>query len=240
MSKPTLIVTGASRGIGKSIVHLAIRNLGANVIGVARSRDALEQISQDLSTFELADRFKFVVGDVTKAPTAEEAVELAKKSWNGQIDGLVVNAGNFDINFFSVLTLVQLALPSLRQSNGRVILVSSGAANNTYHGWGAYCTAKAALKMFGETLAKEESQVTTVSIRPGIVDTEMQAAIRAKGQGSMTPGQHADFIGFHTNKKLLHPDEPGHVIAALAVGGPSSLSGQFLSWDDESLKAYRK
>jgi len=56
----------------------------------------------------------------------------------------------------------------------------------------------------------------------------------------MTPGQHADFIGFHTNKKLLHPDEPGHVIAALAVGGPSSLSGQFLSWDDEGLKAYRK
>lgn len=35
--------------------------------------------------------------------------------------------------------------------------------------------------MFGETLAKEEPQVTTVSIRPGIVDTEMQAVIREKG-----------------------------------------------------------
>lgn len=41
---------------------------------------------------------------------------------------------------------------------------------------------KAALKMFGETLAKEERDVTTVSIRPGVVDTEMQAVIREKGE----------------------------------------------------------
>lgn len=56
----------------------------------------------------------------------------------------------------------------------------------------------------------------------------------------MTDEQHADFIGFHTNKKLLHPDDPGHVIAALAVAGPNSLSGQFLSWNDNVLEAYRK
>jgi NADP-dependent 3-hydroxy acid dehydrogenase YdfG len=93
MSKPTLIVTGASRGIGKSIVQLAIQRLDANVIGVARSRDDLEQISQELATSQLADRFKFVDGDVTEKTTAERAIELAKKSWSGQIDGLVVNAG---------------------------------------------------------------------------------------------------------------------------------------------------
>jgi NAD(P)-dependent dehydrogenase (short-subunit alcohol dehydrogenase family) len=43
---------------------------------------------------------------------------------------------------------------------------------------------KAALKIFGETLAKEESEVTTVSVLPGIVDTEMQTAIREKGERS--------------------------------------------------------
>jgi NAD(P)-dependent dehydrogenase (short-subunit alcohol dehydrogenase family) len=46
---------------------------------------------------------------------------------------------NFDVNFFSIITLVQHALPALRESKGRVIFVSSGAAVNAYHGWGAYC-----------------------------------------------------------------------------------------------------
>jgi NAD(P)-dependent dehydrogenase (short-subunit alcohol dehydrogenase family) len=46
----------------------------------------------------------------------------------------------FDINFFSVLTLVQLALPSLRENKGRIILVGSGAATYTVNGWGAYCS----------------------------------------------------------------------------------------------------
>ena len=41
---------------------------------------------------------------------------------------------------------------------------------------------KAALKMFGEILAKEEPELTSVSIRPGVVDTEMQSVIRTKGK----------------------------------------------------------
>lgn len=44
----------------------------------------------------------------------------------------------FDINVFSIITLVQLALPSLRKSKGSVIIVSSGAALKGYKGWGAY------------------------------------------------------------------------------------------------------
>jgi NAD(P)-dependent dehydrogenase (short-subunit alcohol dehydrogenase family) len=44
-----------------------------------------------------------------------------------------------------------------------------------------FLRSKAALKMLGEVLAVEESEVTTISIRPGVVDTEMQATIRDKG-----------------------------------------------------------
>ncbi|KAG0213065.1 hypothetical protein BGX28_005086 [Mortierella sp. GBA30] len=241
MTSPTIVVTGASRGIGKSIVLLAIQKLNANVIGVARSQDALQQLSHQIETeLNLKDRFKFVVGDVTDESTAKNAVALAQKSWGGSLDGLVLNAGAFDVNFFSIVTLVQQALPALRQSKGRVLLVSSGAAVNPYHGWGAYCTSKAALKMFGENLAKEEADLTVVSIRPGVVDTEMQAVIREKGREGMVPEQHARFVELKTSNTLLHPDEPGHVIASLAVKAPSSISGKFFSWDDEELKAHRK
>ncbi|KAF9954954.1 hypothetical protein BGZ72_004148 [Mortierella alpina] len=259
MTQPTLIITGASRGIGRSITLLAIQNLKANVIGIARSQEALQQLSHHIETeLNLKDRFKYVVGDVTEESTAEDAVALAQKSWGGSIDGLVLNAGvldplgtiattsvkdwkqAFDVNFFSIVTMVQHALPALRQAKGRVLLVSSGAAVNPYHGWGAYCTSKAALKMFGENLAKEEADLTVVSVRPGVVDTEMQAVIREKGKHGMVPEQHARFVELKTSNTLLHPDQPGHVIASLAVKAPKSISGQFFSWDDESLQAHRK
>lgn len=92
MDKPTLIVTGGSRGIGKSIVLLAIKSLDANVIGIARSKEGLEQISQELATLQLADRFKFVDGDIAEKTTADRAVKIAEESWSGQIHGLVHNA----------------------------------------------------------------------------------------------------------------------------------------------------
>ncbi|KAF9439274.1 hypothetical protein BGZ76_006003 [Entomortierella beljakovae] len=255
----TLIVTGASRGIGRSITLIAIQKLGANVIGVARSKEALQQLSTYIEDdLQLKDRFKFVVGDVTAESTAKDAVSLALNSWNGTLDGLAVNAGvleplgkiadtsvedwkkAFDVNFFSVVTLVQHALPPLRQSKGRIILVSSGAAVNPYFSWGAYCSSKAALKMFGENLGLEEPEVTTVSIRPGVVDTEMQSVIRTKGADTMVPDQHAKFVEFHSTKALLRPDQPGHVIASLALNAPNSLSGKFFSWNSDDLKEHQQ
>lgn len=94
MTQPTLIITGASRGIGKSITLLAIQNFNANIIGIARSQDALQQLSHQIETeLNLKDRFKYVIGDVTEESTAEDAIALAQKSWGGSLDGLVLNAG---------------------------------------------------------------------------------------------------------------------------------------------------
>ncbi|KAF9110679.1 hypothetical protein BGX27_006027 [Mortierella sp. AM989] len=258
MHNPTIIVTGASRGIGRSITLLAIQKFSANVVGVARSQEDLLQLLNHIENeLVIKDRFKFVVGDLTEEGTAKDLVSMALNSWSGRIDGLVLNAGvieplgtiastpvadlkrAFDINFFSIISLVKYALPSLRESKGRIILVSSGAAIKSYHGWGAYCTSKAALNMFGETLGQEETDVTTVSIRPGVVDTEMQAIVRTKGVDNMVPDQYAKFSDMHDAKKLLDPDEPGHVIASLSVKAPSSISGQFFSWDDDQLKEHR-
>ncbi|KAI1315305.1 hypothetical protein EDD11_000966 [Mortierella claussenii] len=258
MTNPTLIVTGASRGIGRSIVLIAIQKFNANVIGVARSKDALHELSHHIENeLQLKDRFKFVVGDLTADSTSKETVELAKKAWSGRIDGLVLNAGvidplgaiadtsvqdwkqAFDINFFSILALVQHALPALRESKGRVIFVSSGAAIHTRHAWGAYCTSKAALKMFGETLAGEEPELTSISINPGVVDTEMQSVIRTKGENTMTPEQHIRFVDLHSSKSLLRPEQPGHVIASLAVKASQSISGQSLIWDEKALKDHQ-
>ncbi|KAG0300937.1 hypothetical protein BGZ99_003601, partial [Dissophora globulifera] len=95
--------------------------------------------------------------------------------------------------------------------------------------------------MFADVFAMEEPELTTVSIRPGVVDTDMTATVRKEGVENMTPDQYALFSSEKTDKSLtiIHPDEPGHVVASLAVNAPASVHGKNLSWDDEVLKTHR-
>lgn len=79
----------------------------------------------------------------------------------------------------------------------------------------------------GLTLSVEEPEITTVSIRPGTVDTDMQGEIRANNQ-VMDAQDAKKFLALHTEGKLLKPEQPGNVIARLAVGADKGLSGKFL------------
>lgn len=144
----------------------------------------------------------------------------------------------FDVNVFSIISLIQHALPFLRKSEkGSIIIVSSGAALKGYKGWGAYGASKAAVNHITSTLAAEEEGVTSIAIRPGVVDTEMQVMIRADGAASMGD-DHAKFIDLHRTGKLVQPQDPGHVLAALANDAPKALSGKMYSWNDPEMKEY--
>jgi NAD(P)-dependent dehydrogenase (short-subunit alcohol dehydrogenase family) len=77
------------------------------------------------------------------------------------------------------------------------------------------------------TLASEEPEVTTVSIRPGVVDTDMQVEVR--GHKSVMDEKDAEkFRTLFEEGKLLRPEQPGNVMARLAVGAGKELSGKFL------------
>jgi NAD(P)-dependent dehydrogenase (short-subunit alcohol dehydrogenase family) len=119
-------------------------------------------------------------------------------------------------------------------------LTSSGASLNAYQGWGAYGAGKAVLNHLALTLAVEEPDVTTVSIRPGVVDTEMQREIREKHNTTMSSKDAEKFAGLKKDGGLLRPDQPGHVIAKLAVGAGKELSGKFLNWNDSSLAQFQE
>jgi NAD(P)-dependent dehydrogenase (short-subunit alcohol dehydrogenase family) len=123
-------------------------------------------------------------------------------------------------------------LPSLRASpsKGKIILVSSGAAVSAYATWGAYGASKAVLNHIATTLAVEEPNVTTVSIRPGTVDTEMQRELREIHHEAMDKQDAEKFATLKSSGKLLRPEQPGHVMAKLAVGAGKELSGKFLKW----------
>ena len=243
----TVIVTGASRGLGRAVV-LELNRRGAAVVATARSTEALATLAEDL------DNVTTVVGDIGSESTRRQVVEAALRR-DGRIDGLVNNAAVLDpiarsadaeadpwadhlaINVVAPIHLTALALPHLRESKGRVINISSGAAVRPLEGWGAYCTAKAALKMATEVLAEEEPGITAISLRPGVVDTAMQATIRSDGREVMGAEGHDRFIRLHEKGELLDPSVPGAAIAALALHAPTSMSGDFVQWDAPEVQA---
>jgi NAD(P)-dependent dehydrogenase (short-subunit alcohol dehydrogenase family) len=149
----------------------------------------------------------------------------------------------FDVNFFSAIAFVSVvyptaydilkdyeiksAIPQLRKSHGKIVITSSGAATGAYSTWGPYGASKAALNHLAMTLSVEEPDITTVSIRPGVVDTQMQSEVRGYNK-VMDPQDAEKFKSLHEGGKLLRPEQPGNVIARLALGAEKGLSGRFL------------
>ena len=251
MSRQTIIVSGASRGLGAATARSAAQ-LGANVVLAARSEDELQAVAQ---TIEARGRQALaVVADVSRAADCQRVVAQAVEAFGG-IDALVNNAGilgpiapiaeaepegwekNLAVNVLGPFLLTQAALPHLRQRHGHVINVSSGAAISVIQGWGAYCTAKAAVNHFTRVLAEEEPDVTAIAFRPGVVDTAMQAQIRREGAGGMPEETYARFVDYHEQGDLLPPEVPGCALAVLAFYAPHEWSGSFVPWNDEQVQS---
>ncbi len=103
-------------------------------------------------------------------------------------------------------------------------------------GWGAYCTAKAALNHFNRVLASEEEHITAITFRPGVVDTEMQTTIREQGEEGMQSQAYERFVRLHQDGELLPPVVPGQAMAVLALYAPSEWSGEFIAWDEDRVQ----
>jgi len=249
-AQKVVILTGASRGIGLAIAHCLLKQ-PCNVVVIARSREPLEALNQ-----QYPGQVKVVAGDIADPAISKEAHDIATSTWK-RVDGLIINHGVldpvkrvantdaeewrqcFDINVFSAISMVKACLPSLRESGGRIVMCSSGAATGHYATWGAYGASKAAMNHLVGTLAVEEPSVTTVSIRPGVVDTAMQQAIRETHHTAMEKDDAAKFKELHSSGSLLRPEQPGNVMARLSLDMPKELSGKFLTWNDEALSAFQ-
>ncbi|KAJ1863380.1 hypothetical protein LPJ73_000537 [Coemansia sp. RSA 2703] len=247
--KKLVVVTGASRGIGRAVSEILVAH-GVTVIGVARSADALLELSQKLSPSFIA-----CAADITTPCGMDQVLATVSNQGDSELAALVNNAGvlepiaklatvdlsllrtHLETNVVSVVALTQKLLPLLRASHGRVINVSSGAATGAYQGWGAYCMGKAALNMLTQVLACEEEEVVSVALRPGVVATDMQALIRDAGKEAMKPEQHGKFTKMHEQGALLPPERPALSIACLALCAAKEHSGSFYSWDSPEVSA---
>lgn len=250
MTAYTIIVTGASRGLGAAAARI-LGGEGVNVVLNARSTDDLQAVADEIDAQR--ERVLVVPGDAGREEDCRDLVSQTVEHF-GRLDGLINNAGvlqpiatvadadprqwqtNIAVNLLGPFYLTHYALPHLRQARGRVINVSSGAAVGVTQGWSAYCAAKAGLNHFTRVLAAEEPDVVALSFRPGVVDTEMQRTIREQGQDGMPAESHQKFVQYHEQEELLPPDVPGRALAALALEAPHEWSGEFLQWNEERVQ----
>lgn len=240
MLKAPYVVTGASKGLGRAIAkHLA--QLGHPIIAV--SSDA---VSLGLAGAEFADiqpdsiTITCDLADRADIATAAEQIK-AKTTW---IAGVVHNAGiispikpmaevdradwarNIQINLVGVQDLTNRLIPVMGgNQQSRVTTISSGASLNPVSGWSAYCVAKAGLDMWSKCLAHEgaDSNISSISVAPGIVDTDMQKTIRSSNENDFP--SHKTFVELHNDGQLVQPKVVAEKLSQLITGHSMEQSG---------------
>ena len=245
-NRPTVIVTGASRGLGAAVA-LWLGKAGCTVGLVARSGSELKRVAKDVE--QLGGMSAPFDADVADPNACRSVVEETTKRF-GRLDALVNNAAvlqplapvaqtdpgdwryNIEVNLLGPFYMTRAAIPELKKQKGRIVNVSSGAANTPIASASAYCVTKAALNYFTRLLAEEERGLTCVAVRPGVVDTEMQALIRREGPKTMPPERVEYFISLKAEGSLEPPRIPARSIAWLALHAPKDFSGEFVSYDD--------
>ena len=140
-------------------------------------------------------------------------------------------AAVINVNLVGAATAARaVLLHMLKEGRGTIVNISSGAAHRAMEGWSAYCASKAGLAMLTKSLALEYGPVgiRVFGFAPGIVDTEMQASIRASGIGS---------IAKLPRNMLASPSEPAAAIAFLCSSDGASLAGQELDIRNADFRA---
>jgi NAD(P)-dependent dehydrogenase (short-subunit alcohol dehydrogenase family) len=209
------IVTGHTKGLGAAIAaELTAR--GIPVLGLARSRAAgaspalLTAIEVDLS--DGAALAAFVAGGALGDWLADADTTLLVNN-----AGVVAPVGPLreqdPLAVLHAVTLnvaapLALAAAVVRASRGerRILHVSSGAGRNAYPGWSVYCATKAALDRHAEAVLLDgDASVRCASLAPGVIDTGMQAEIRATPESRFPMKER--FVQLKQEGALAKPEE---------------------------------
>ncbi len=240
LSGRTALVTGGSRGIGRGIVT-ALAQAGAKVAFVYHSsKEAAEQVAADLNA--AGHEVWAIQGDASQKTDADRIVNEVIEKW-GKLDILVNNAGIIrdnllarmsveqwqaviDNNLTSVFNFCQaVTMPMMSARFGRIVNISSVAADYSNPGQSNYAASKAGIEGFSRCLATEIAKrgVTVNCVAPGFIETDMtQAVMNAAGEKI----KQAIPV-----KRLGKPEDIAHAVLFLVGEGASYITGQVLKVD---------
>lgn len=195
-SRPTALVTGASRGIGAAVA----RSLSETHDILLGGRD--EQLLAALAE-ELPGARPWRVDVTDDAAVAAAAAEVSSLDVLvhsagvielGQVDELSADAWRrtFEANVVAVAELTRHLLPALRSTKGRVVLLNSGSGLSARPNWGAYAASKFALRAYADALRAEEATngIRVTSVFPGRTATDMQREVRSWEGGEFEPERY--------------------------------------------------
>jgi len=229
-----VLVTGASRGIGKAIA-LTLGSSGATVIGTATSEAGADNISKMLVDNEISG--KGLVLDVTDNDQISSLGESIKKDF-GSIDILVNNAGItrdnillrmkeaewediINTNLSSIYKMSKSVLRGMiKKRSGRIISITSVVGTMGNAGQSNYAAAKAGIIGFTKSLAREVGVrgITVNTVAPGFIETDMTDSL---------PDDQKEALATQIPLgRLGAPNEVAHAVLFLAGEGGSYITGQ--------------
>ncbi len=243
-NRPVAIVTGASRGIGRSVA-LELASLGYDLV-INRAQDQVPEVLEE--AVALGARSEFAPGSIAEAPVRTQILELAKAKF-GRCDLLVNNAGtgplkrldilqateeSFDrvlgINLKGPYFLTQLVanwmIEQRKQDPNRplrIVNIGSISAYTSSPSRGEYCVSKAGIammtKLYADRLA--EYNIGVFEISPGIIETDMTRVVKEKYDKMIADG-------LLPQGRWGTPDDVGRAVVALAQGRLAYSTGQVI------------
>ena len=201
LENKNIIVTGASGGIGNSIVK-KLNEAGANILASGTRIEKLEELKKKFENLKI---LKF---DISQSSKIEEFIENATSELGGSLDALVNNAGItrdnllmrmseeqwdevMNVNLKSVFNLTKASLRTfLKQKNGSIINMSSVVGVMGNAGQSNYAASKAGIVGFSKSMAKELGSrgIRCNVITPGFIETEMTAELGEDALKKWTDG----------------------------------------------------
>jgi len=252
----TAIVTGGGRGLGRAIAE-TLASLGAHVVIASRNAPELDEVV--LRIKRSRGRALAYAADVSDERQVQDLV-INTERWVGPATILVNNAGIIEpitplarsdattwlrhiaINLGGVYLTTRAVLPGmLERGYGRIVNISSHAAERPSAGWTAYTAGKAAVEQLTRSLGVEleRTGVTVCALRPGKVETALQERVRrssaedfprveeyreAKRAGQVAdPKDRARIVaylvsdGAQRNGQIVEPDEALERVVAEAL-----------------------
>jgi len=238
MNDKIVLVTGASRGIGRAIAENLAAS-GAVVVGTATSENGAEAISSYLQQESYKGRG--MVLNVTDPESITHLMAAIKESYGATPDILINNAGItrdnllmrmkedewsdiIETNLTSVFRLSKVVLRAMMKKRwGRIITIGSVVGSMGNSGQSNYSAAKAGLIGFSKSLGREVASrgITVNVVAPGFIDTDMTKSLAEEQRLALSSQIPA--------KRLGEPEEVAAAVAFLASDAAAYITGETLN-----------